>query len=162
MSFFITNLILSAKVNELINPYGMKQMMYPCLWFEGNATEAVDFYISVFKDSRILSANPLVTFLEIKGQKFMALNGRPDFEPNQASSLVIECSSQDEIDQYWEAITKEGEESMCGWCKDKYGFSWQIIPENIEKLLFHSANAERAVQAMMGMKKIDIAALENA
>src|SRR5688572_22002271 len=113
----------------------MKNPIYPCLWFEGNAHEAANYYLSIFKDSKIIEENPMVVMLEINQRKFMLLNGGPYDKPTDANSYVIECETQAEIDHYWNSFTKEGKESMCGWCKDKYGFSWQVIPHNLGQLI---------------------------
>lgn len=137
--------------------------MYPCLWFDGNAKEAATFYCSVFKDSKILSENPMVVMFELNGQKFMGLNGGPMFKFNEAVSYVVECANQEEIDQYWNNLTADGgQESMCGWLKDKYGFSWQIVPAILGKLMSDPEKGHRVMQALMKMKKLDIATLTNA
>jgi predicted 3-demethylubiquinone-9 3-methyltransferase (glyoxalase superfamily) len=137
--------------------------MYPCLWFDGNAKEAATFYCSVFKDSKILSENPMVVMFELNGQKFMGLNGGPMFTFNEAVSYVVECANQEEIDHYWNNLTADGgQESMCGWLKDKYGFSWQIVPAILGKLMSDPEKGQRVMQALMKMKKLDIATLTNA
>ena len=142
----------------------------PFLWFDSNAEEAVDFYLSVFKNSRRISElrNPgdapgpkgsvLTVAFELDGQKFTALNGGPSRKFNEAISFVVRCDSQQEIDDYWAKLTAGGSESMCGWLKDKFGLSWQIIPSRLGELLRNP----KAVRAMMGMKKINIAELERA
>ena len=136
----------------------MAEKPYPCLWFNQNAKEAADYYCSVFPDSKIISENPMVVLFEINGMKTMALNGGPHFKFNESVSLVVNCDSQEEIDYYWNAFTSDGgSESQCGWLKDKFGFSWQIIPKNLRSLL-SSANA---MEKLMSMKKIVIADLEN-
>ena len=141
----------------------MTKTLYPCLWFDGKAKEAADFYCSVFKDAKIISENPIVVIFEINGQKFMGLNGGPLFNFTEAVSFVIDCDDQDEIDYYWDAFTKDGgEESMCGWCKDKYGLSWQVVPSILGKLMGDPEKGPRVVQAFMKMKKFDIATLEKA
>lgn len=137
--------------------------MYPCLWFDGKAKEAATFYCSVFKDSKILSENPMVVMFELNGQKFMGLNGGPMFTFNEAVSYVVECANQEEIDHYWTSLTADGgEESMCGWLKDKYGFSWQIVPAVLGKLMSDPEKGQRVMQALMKMKKLDLATLTNA
>src|SRR6478735_11348083 len=98
----------------------MAHPIYPCLWFDGQAKTAADFYCSVFKDSKIIQENPMVVLFEINGGKFMGLNGGPHFKFNEAVSLVVNCDTQDEIDYYWNTLTKGGEESMCGWLKDRF------------------------------------------
>jgi predicted 3-demethylubiquinone-9 3-methyltransferase (glyoxalase superfamily) len=142
----------------------------PFLWFDSNAEEAVDFYLSVFKNSRRLEefrspddqAGPagkvLTIAFELDGQKFTALNGGPTFKFTEAISFAVRCEDQAEVDYYWSRLTAEGSESQCGWLKDKFGLSWQIVPARIGELL----KTPQAVQAMMGMKKLDIAELERA
>lgn len=140
----------------------MNKEIYPCLWFDGQALEAAEFYCSVFSNSRIISQNPMVVIFEINGKKFMGLNGGPHFRFNEAVSFVIDCETQQEVDYYWEKLTEGGEESQCGWLKDKYGVSWQVVPTILQKLLNDPARAQRVTQAFMKMKKFDIKALENA
>ncbi|TDE12119.1 VOC family protein [Dyadobacter psychrotolerans] len=141
----------------------MNNQIYPCLWFDGNAKAAADFYVSVFKNSRILTDNPMVVIFEVNGFKIMGLNGGPHFNFNEAVSLVVNCDSQEEIDHYWETLTSDGgKESMCGWLKDKFGFSWQIVPSNLGELMSDPDRAQRVMQAVMGMKKLDIEILQNA
>lgn len=140
----------------------MKNSIYPCLWFDGNAKEAADFYCSVFKNSRLVSENPVVVIFELNDQKFMGLNGGPDFQFNESVSFVIDCESQQEIDYYWDALTADGTESQCGWLKDKYGVSWQVVPAMMGDLMREPARARRVMEAMMPMKKLDIDALVHA
>ena len=141
----------------------MKHPIYPCLWFDGQAKEAAIFYCSVFKDAKILLDTELVVTFEIKGQKFMGLNGGPNFKFNEAVSFVIDCDTQEEIDYYWETLTSDGgQESVCGWCKDKYGVSWQIVPAILSKLMSDPAKAQRVIKAIMPMKKLDIETMINA
>lgn len=140
----------------------------PFLWFDSNAEEAVNFYLSVFKNSRIIDKmripgdqqkdKVLTIAFEIEGLKFTALNGGPMFKFNESVSFVVRCDSQEEIDYYWARFMAEGGESQCGWLKDKFGLSWQIVPGRIAELLSHP----KAMQALMGMKKINIAELEQA
>jgi predicted 3-demethylubiquinone-9 3-methyltransferase (glyoxalase superfamily) len=142
----------------------------PFLWFDSNAEEAVDFYLSVFKNSRRLEefrspddqAGPvgkvLTIAFELEGQKFTALNGGPTFKFTEAVSFVVSCEDQAEVDYYWSKLTDGGSESQCGWLKDKYGLSWQIWPPRVMELIKNP----KAMQAMMGMKKLDIAELERA
>ena len=145
-----------------------KNNMYPCLWFDGQAKEAADFYCSVFsaapggKDSAIKSENPMVVIFELKGNKFMALNGGPMFKFNEAVSFVVDCETQEEIDYYWSKLTEGGEESMCGWLKDKFGMSWQIVPTILGSLMSDSERAPRVMQAFMQMKKFEIEKLMQA
>ena len=140
----------------------MKNEIYPCLWFDGQAKAAAEFYCSVFKNSKILSESPMVVMFELNGKKFMGLNGGPHFKFTEAVSFVVNCDSQEEIDYYWQVLTEGGEESMCGWLKDKYGLSWQIVPAEIGKLLSDQSKGDRVVKALMSMKKLDIHALANA
>ena len=143
----------------------------PFLWFDSNAEEAVDFYLTVFKNSRRLEElrNPgdapgpkgsIITIaFELDGQKFTALNGGPMFKFTEAISLVVRCDNQQEIDDYWSKLSGGGgSESQCGWLKDKFGLSWQIVPAKLGELLKHP----KAMQALMKMKKLDIAELERA
>lgn len=140
----------------------MTHPIYPCLWFDGNAKDAADFYCSVFKDSKITSVNPMVVIFELNGNKFMGLNGGPHFKFNEAISFVVNCDTQEEIDYYWNKLTEGGEESRCGWLKDKYGVSWQIIPAIIGELMSEPEKAARVANAFMQMKKLDIEILKNA
>ena len=142
----------------------------PFLWFDSNAEEAVEFYVGVFRNSRRLDslANPgdapvpkgklLTMAFELDGQKFTALNGGPAFKFNEAISMVVRCDSQEEVDYYWTNLSSGGAESQCGWLKDKFGLSWQIVPARLSELLRHP----KAMQAMMKMRKLDIAELERA
>jgi predicted 3-demethylubiquinone-9 3-methyltransferase (glyoxalase superfamily) len=148
----------------------------PCLWFDTEAEEAARFYTSVFEDSRIVevmhygSAGPreegmvmTVTF-ELAGQEFVGLNGGPDFTFNEALSLQVNCETQEEVDRFWAALSEGGSEGPCGWLKDRFGLSWQITPTALPRLLTDPdrEKANRAMNAMMGMKKLDIAELERA
>jgi len=148
----------------------------PCLWFDTEGEEAANFYTSVFPDSRVVNvthygpAGPreegmvLTVEFELNGQKLIALNGGPEFSFTEAISLHVSCESQKEVDYYWNALSEGGEESVCGWLKDRYGVSWQIDPIRLQELLADPdpARAERAMRAMLKMKKIDIADLERA
>jgi len=153
--------------------------MTTCLWFDkGEARKAASFYASVFPDTRIGSAmtapgdypggeqsDELTVEFTLLGQSFVGLNGGPNFTPNQAVSFMVVTESQEETDRYWNAITGNGgEESMCGWCKDRWGFSWQITPRVLLEANSNpdKAAAGRAFQAMMTMKKIDISKIEAA
>jgi predicted 3-demethylubiquinone-9 3-methyltransferase (glyoxalase superfamily) len=148
-----------------------------CLWFDTEGEEAANFYTSVFKDSKIGSisryneagprpAGTVITVeFELNGQKFLALNGGPEFRFNEAISFQIPCADQDEVDYYWDRLTAGGgEESDCGWLKDKYGLSWQVVPTALFELLSDPdpVKAQRATKAMLSMKKLDIAALRTA
>ncbi len=141
----------------------MKKQMYPCLWFDGQAREAADFYCTIFPDSKIINDSGMVVNFELNGQYFMGLNGGNNFQFNEAVSFVIPCKDQEEIDHYWyKLIADGGQESMCGWCKDKFGLSWQVIPTNLGELMSNPENGQRVMQAFMKMKKFDIKALQNA
>jgi predicted 3-demethylubiquinone-9 3-methyltransferase (glyoxalase superfamily) len=142
----------------------------PFLWFDANAEEAVDFYVSIFKNSRRHDelrnaddgAGPkgkvLTVSFELDGQKFTALNGGPHFKFNEAISFVVRCDSQQEVDYYWSKLLAGGTESQCGWLKDKFGVSWQIVPAKLALLIRNP----KAMHAMLKMKKLDIAELEKA
>ncbi|HAR73960.1 MAG TPA: hypothetical protein DCR77_11215 [Flavobacteriaceae bacterium] len=141
----------------------MKNEIYPCLWFDGQAQEAANFYCSIFLNSKIITDNQMVVIFELNGKKFMGLNGGPNFKFNEATSFVIDCETQEEIDFYWNNLTSNGgEEGNCGWLKDKFGLFWQVVPTVLPKLLSNPEKAQRVMQAFMKMKKFDIAALENA
>lgn len=141
----------------------MSNTIYPCLWFDGKAKEAAEFYCSIFKNSRITEENPMVVRFELDGVQFMGLNGGPQFSFTEAVSYVVECKDQQEIDYFWEKLTADGgQESMCGWLKDKYGFSWQIVPEILGKLMSDPEKSPRVMQAFMKMKKFDIQTLLDA
>jgi len=142
----------------------------PFLWFDSNAEEAVEFYLSIFPNSRRLGqmgapadgpkrAGSVVTIsFELDGQKFTALNGGPMFKFTEAISFVVRCESQQEVDEYWSKLSAGGSESQCGWLKDKFGLSWQIVPARLPELIKHP----KAMKAMLQMKKLDIAELERA
>ncbi len=158
------------------------QKITPFFWFNNNAEEAMQFYTSIFKNSKILNIQrypegitegPMAGFdgkvltgvFELEGQRFMALDGGPVFQPSGAVSMLVECQTQEEIDHYWNALTEGGDPSaqQCGWLKDKYGFSWQIVPDMTR--WFNETDktkSDRAMQAMLQMKKIDIALLDAA
>jgi predicted 3-demethylubiquinone-9 3-methyltransferase (glyoxalase superfamily) len=142
----------------------------PFLWFDANAEEAVNFYLGIFKNSRRLDVllntpatpnppSPVLTIaFELDGQKFTALNGGPHFKFTEAISLVVRCDTQQEVDEYWSKLSAGGSEGQCGWLKDKFGLSWQIVPRRLPNLVKHPA----AMRAMLTMKKLDIAELERA
>ena len=143
----------------------------PFLWFDNQAEEAMNFYVSIFKNSRVLGVTPgpngvaqSVTF-ELDGQEFMALNAGPRFNFNEAISFFVNCETQAEVDELWAKLTADGgEESMCGWLKDKYGLSWQIIPAALGEMLGDPdpEKAGRVMQAMLKMRKIDVQGLRQA
>ncbi len=152
------------------------QKITPFLWFDNNAEEAVDFYISVFADAQILNLSrypeevpdlggkALSIVFQLEGQKFMALNGGPLFHFTEAISLLVDCSSQAEVDHLWTKLCEGGEPGRCAWLKDKFGLSWQIVPKQLGELLGDPdpQKAQRVMQAMLQMSKIDIAALQAA
>ncbi|MEE1944189.1 VOC family protein [Pedobacter sp. KR3-3] len=141
----------------------MKNQIYPCLWFDGQAQAAAKFYCAIFKDSKITADNQMVVTFELNGKRFMGLNGGPQFKFNEAVSFVIDCETQEEIDYYWQKLTADGgSEGQCGWLKDKFGVSWQVVPTILPKLLSDPAKAQNVLQAYMKMKKFDIEALQNA
>jgi predicted 3-demethylubiquinone-9 3-methyltransferase (glyoxalase superfamily) len=141
----------------------MTNQMYPCLWFDGQAKAAAEFYCSIFENSKITSENPMVVRWELNGKPFMGLNGGPEFKFNEAISFVIECETQEEIDSYWNNLISDGRaESQCGWCIDKYGVSWQVVPTILDTLMADPEKSERVVAAFMQMKKFDIEKLVNA
>jgi predicted 3-demethylubiquinone-9 3-methyltransferase (glyoxalase superfamily) len=141
------------------------QKITPFLWFESQGQEAAAYYVSVFPEAKIIDSNPLVTTFELFGQRFATLNGGPHHQFNDSISLMIDCKDQAEVDYYWDKfITDGGKESQCGWLKDKYGLSWQIVPEALPKLMMHpdQEKAGKAMQAMLKMRKIVVAELEAA
>lgn len=140
----------------------MIKQIYPCLWFDGQAKQAATYYCSVFKDAEITSENPMVVNFTLNGFKVMALNGGPKYHFTPATSFVIECETQDEIDYYWEQLGKDGRYDKCGWLSDKFGLSWQIVPSILGKLMADQERAPRVIAAFMQMSKFDIATLENA
>jgi len=141
----------------------MANPIYPCLWYDNKAEEAANFYCSIFPNSKIISNNPMVTIFELNGTKFMGLNGGPHFQFNESVSFVISCENQEEIDHYWNKLIGEnGKESMCGWLKDEYGMSWQVVPTILGELMNNPESGQRVMQAFMKMKKFDIQALLDA
>ena len=141
----------------------MTNQIYPCLWFDGQAKTAAEFYCSIFSNSKITNENPMVVKWELNGKQFMGLNGGPQFKTNEAISFVIECETQKEIDHYWNSlIAVGGEESQCGWCKDQFGVSWQVVPSILGSLINHPEKGQRVVTAFIQMKKFDIEKLINA
>jgi predicted 3-demethylubiquinone-9 3-methyltransferase (glyoxalase superfamily) len=153
------------------------QRITPNLWFNDEAEAAANFYVSIFKNSKIVntarygSAGPLpaetvmMVDFELDGVAFAALNGGPaDFKFNESLSLIVNCDSQEEVDYYWEKLSAGGQEGECGWVTDKYGVSWQVIPTAMTDLITNpdAEKSQRAMQAMLQMKKIDIAALQKA
>jgi len=141
----------------------MARPLVTCLWFDGQAEAAAKYYCSVFKDAKITQVTPMVVTFELNGNKFMGLNGGPNFKFNEAISLMVNCDNQEEIDYYWDTFIKDGgEESVCGWLKDKFGLSWQIVPSNIGELMAEPERAKRVMDVVMQMKKLDMKKMENA
>ena len=156
-------------INRKIEEVDMLQKITPNLWFDGNAKEAVEFYVSVFPNSKVISTSyypkeglldfqkglagkELTIDFELSGNRFTAINAGPEFKFNEAVSFLITCEDQDEIDYYWEKLSSVPEAEQCGWCKDKYGLSWQVVPKGMEGLM----NNPSAFANMMQMKKIVI------
>jgi predicted 3-demethylubiquinone-9 3-methyltransferase (glyoxalase superfamily) len=156
------------------------QKITPNLWFDNQAEEAANFYVSIFKNSKIgnitrygeaaaeISGKPkgsvmTITF-QIEGQEFTALNGGPQFKFTEAISLLVNCETQQEVDELWEKLSEDGEEGPCGWLKDKYGVSWQVVPRILDEMIRDPdpVKAERVMKAMLQMQKIDIAGLQQA
>ena len=152
------------------------QRITPCLWFDTEGEEAAKFYTSIFPASRIVevtrygSAGPraegtvMTVLFELDGQQFVALNGGPEFKPNEAISFQVDCGTQEEVDSYWDALTDGGEPGPCGWVKDRFGVSWQIVPKVLTELITDSDQdkGQRVMSAMLSMGKIEIAELERA
>jgi predicted 3-demethylubiquinone-9 3-methyltransferase (glyoxalase superfamily) len=136
----------------------------PFLWFEGNMQEAVSFYMSVFKEAKLVSMNPTMATFELLGQRFLALNAHPHHKFNEAISFFIDCDTQTEVDYYWDKLAEGGGKQQCGWIKDRFGLSWQVIPKALGRFLMDEdrEKANRVMQAMLKMKKIVIADLEAA
>ncbi|HNX23193.1 MAG TPA: VOC family protein [Spirochaetota bacterium] len=152
----------------------------PCLWFDGKAEEAANFYVSIFNDSKIVNisrygkdgakasgmpeGSVMTVKFQIDGEEFLALNGGPQFTFSPAVSFIANCGTQEEIDHLWEKLSEGGAKEVCGWLRDKYGISWQIVPAVLEELISDPdpVVSERVMRAMLQMKKLDIRALENA
>lgn len=157
-----------------------KQKITPCLWFDTEAEDAANFYVEIFENSRITNisrytkagrdihgkeaGSVLTVEFELDGQTFTALNGGPRFRFNEAISFQVMCEGQAEIDYFWQKLGNGGQESQCGWLKDKFGVAWQVVPQVLPQMLTDADNAkrERAMSALMGMKKFDIEALQRA
>jgi predicted 3-demethylubiquinone-9 3-methyltransferase (glyoxalase superfamily) len=156
------------------------QKITPNLWFDKEAEEAAEFYVSVFKNSKVLEVSrygeagqevhgqkpgtAMTVSFELDGQQFMALNGGPIFKFNEAVSFVIDCDGQEEVDYYWEKLSADPADGQCGWTKDKYGLSWQVVPKQLGELMSDpdAEKAGRTMEAMLKMKKLDVAALQRA
>jgi predicted 3-demethylubiquinone-9 3-methyltransferase (glyoxalase superfamily) len=153
-----------------------QQKITPFLWFDNQAEEAMNFYVSIFKNSEVISiarygeAGPgpkgtvMTVSFELEGQEFMALNGGPQYKFTEAISFFVDCETQEEVDELWEKLSEGGEKGPCGWLKDKYGVSWQIVPTVLGEMLNDPdpAKSQRVMQAMLQMKKIDIEGLKKA
>jgi predicted 3-demethylubiquinone-9 3-methyltransferase (glyoxalase superfamily) len=157
----------------------MKKII-PCLWFDNNAEEAVKYYTSIIKNSKIgtiarygeagsnASGKPKGTVMtvsfELNGQEFLALNGGPQFKFNESISFVLNCETQKEIDELWEKLTRDGEEGPCGWLKDKFGMSWQVVPSVLQEMIKDkdAGKSERMMKALIQMKKLDMKKLKEA
>jgi len=155
-----------------------KHVITPCLWFDKEAEDAAKFYVSIFKDSKINGTSRygkegyeihgqkegtvMTVDFNLNGQSFIGLNGGPQFKFTEAVSFTIPCDTQEEIDFYWEKLTAGGEEGPCGWLKDKFGLSWQVVPTILPKLLKDPEKSGRVMNAFMKMKKFDIEKLKNA
>lgn len=155
-------------------------MISPCLWFDTQAEEAANFYVSIFENSKILrilryseagqeihgkpAGSVLTVEFELNGQRFVALNGGPEFKFSEAVSFEINCETQQEIDHYWNSLVEGGEEGPCGWLKDKYGVSWQVTPAILSEMLSdeNDEKAHRVMDAILQMKKLDLAAIQKA
>jgi predicted 3-demethylubiquinone-9 3-methyltransferase (glyoxalase superfamily) len=154
----------------------IKHRISPCLWFEGQAEEAANFYVSVFKNAKITAvsrcgeAGPgpkgsvMVVGFELDGQPFTALNGPPMFKFTEAISMIVHCETQAEVDDYWEKLSAGGQPGRCAWLKDRFGVSWQVVPNALIELMQDkdAAKSARVMQAMLQMTKIDIAGLRRA
>ena len=152
----------------------MPQKITPNLWFDGNAEEAAEFYVSVFPNSRIVDkthytdaapdkAGEVMTVeCELDGTRFVGINGGPQFTFDEAISFEIECKDQEEVDYYWDRLTDGGSEGPCGWCKDRFGLSWQVVPAGMGKWMSNPETGGRVAAAFMKMKKLDIAGLRAA
>ena len=154
------------------------QKITPFLWFDNQAEEAVNFYVSLFKNSKVgtitryseeaaaASGRPkgsvMTATFELEGQEFIALNGGPHFKFTEAVSFVVNCDTQEEIDKFWENLSEGGQKSQCGWLKDRYGLSWQIVPTILDKLMKDPEKSKRVIAAVMQMTKLDIKTLKQA
>jgi predicted 3-demethylubiquinone-9 3-methyltransferase (glyoxalase superfamily) len=145
------------------------QKITPFLWYDDNAEEAINFYTSVFKDAKIDAVHRnggklFTATFHLHGQEFMVINGGPMFKFTEAISLFVKCKDQEEVDYFWEKLSAGGEKSRCGWLKDQFGLSWQVVPDNLEKLLYNAdpAKAQQVMQTLMKMDKLVIKDLEDA
>jgi len=137
----------------------------PFLWFDTQAEEAMNFYVSIFKNSKVLGASPVSVNFELEGQEFIAFNAGPEFKFNESISMFVNCADQAEVDYFWNKLIADGgEESRCGWLKDKFGLSWQIVPKQLGELMGDPdpEKSQRVMQAMLKMNKIIVADLKRA
>ena len=136
----------------------------PCLWFDGNAEMAAEQYVKIFPNSSVDTIGPVTVEFTLDGQPFIGLNGGPQFSFTEAVSFTIPCTDQAEVDHYWDALVDGGEPSQCGWLKDRFGLSWQVVPNRLHELLGDpdAERAQRAMRAMLGMSKLVVAELEAA
>lgn len=147
------------------------QKITPFLWFDGRAKEAAKFYTAAFRNSRILSVSQLssgptdgasIVSFELDGQRFTALDGGPMFQFSPAISFVVNCETQDEVDHFWECLSENGEKEMCGWVKDKFGVSWQVVPIQLGEFMSDPAKSDAVMESLLTMQKIDISQLQAA
>jgi predicted 3-demethylubiquinone-9 3-methyltransferase (glyoxalase superfamily) len=140
------------------------QSIKPFLWYDSQAQEAANFYMSIFRNSRITDSGPMSVSFELDGREFVAFNGGPHFKFTPATSLFVTCDTQAEVDEFWEKLSEGGEKGRCGWVTDKFGLSWQVIPRALMELMGDDdeEKSERVRQAMLAMHKIDIAELQKA
>ena len=142
----------------------MSKKVTPFLWFDGQAEEAANFYVSVFENAKINSVSPMTVSFELDGQEFVGLNGGPEYTFTPAVSFSIDCKTQAEVDHFWDRLSEGGQTSRCGWLQDKFGLSWQVVPELLPELLQDDddAKADAVMQAMLTMTKLDCKALQEA
>jgi predicted 3-demethylubiquinone-9 3-methyltransferase (glyoxalase superfamily) len=171
---------INTRLSTQFEGVKVMQKISPCLWFDNHAEEAVNFYVSIFKNSKVgriarygeagaeVSGRPngsvMTVEFKLEGQEFLALNGGPHFKFTEAVSFVVNCETQEKIDEMWEKLSKGGEKGQCGWLKDKYGLSWQIVPPVLSEMLQDkdTKKSERVMKAMLHMKKLDIKTLKQA
>ena len=136
----------------------------PFLWFDKQAEEAARFYVSIFKNSKVISVSPMITTFVLDGQEFMALNGGPQFKFTEAISMYVDCATQEEVDSLWIKLSAGGQTGRCGWLKDKFGLSWQIVPSGLRELMQdkNPEKSKRVMEALLKMDKLEIQGLEKA
>lgn len=140
------------------------QKVTPFLWFEKEAEQAAEFYVSIFKNSKVTFSSPMIVSFNLDGQEFMALNGGPEYKFNEAVSMYVSCEDQEEVDYFWNKLSEGGSEGRCGWLKDKYGLSWQIIPKQFGEMMADPdpVKSKRVMDAMLKMNKLILKDLESA